>query len=398
MGNFSEVSFPGLGWTFNIPSEAFHIGNFSVKWYGIIIAFGFTLAVIYGGRKAYKWKMSIDGMLDVLIFGTIFGIVGARLYYVAFEWNTYKDNLLDIFKTWEGGIAIYGGIIGAILGAYIACRKSKVNFRNLLDLGALGLLIGQGIGRWGNFMNQEAFGTNTSTALFRMISPKITHTLMSEQAALLEKGITVDPFTPVHPTFLYESIWCLVGFLILHYICTYHRKFKGEIFMLYGVWYGLERMVVEGLRTDSLYIPGTPIRVSQALSALIVVAAAIALIVDFVRLKKGTLPQSATLTADDLAAIAGKHGKRARASLIVAEAVENDKKEEPLHKQKVQFEEMKNLDEVQSVDFENLSEGIEPEDSSVAPSDSESLETQAMKMGNEAEEIPLVFEEDEKNE
>lgn len=399
MGNFSEVTFPGLGWTFNIPSEAFHIGNFSVKWYGIIIAFGFTLAVIYGGMKAYKWKMSIDGMLDVLIYGTIFGIVGARLYYVAFEWSSYKDNLLDIFKTWEGGIAIYGGIIGAILGAYIACRKSKINFRNLLDLGALGLLIGQGIGRWGNFMNQEAFGANTDTALFRMISPKITHTLMAEQATLMEKGMTVDPFSPVHPTFLYESIWCLVGFLILHYICTYHRKFKGEIFMLYGVWYGLERMVVEGLRTDSLYIPGTPIRVSQALSALIVAVAAIALIVDFVRLKKGTLPKSAILTADDLAAIAGKHGKRARAALLVAEAVENDKKVETVQEAKIEFEEMKTLDEVQSVDFENSCEGVEPDDSFTIPTDADIAPTEAVNMGDEPEEIPLVFEEDkQKNE
>lgn len=295
MGDYTTVVFPGLGWEFSIPSEAFHIGSFSVKWYGIIIAFGFTLAVIYGGRHAYKWKMSLDGMTDVLIYGTLFGIVCARLYFVAFQWQDYKDNLWDIFKIWEGGIAIYGGIIGALIGAAIACKVSKVDFLNLLDLGGLGLLIGQGIGRWGNFMNQEAFGSNTTTALFRMYSPKIASQLSMEQAELAAKGMTVDPSLPVHPTFLYESLWCLLGFVLLHFACKYLRKFKGQIFLMYGVWYGAERMVVEGLRTDSLYIPGTAIRVSQALSAVIVLAAAIALIICFCRLSKEKLPPRALL-------------------------------------------------------------------------------------------------------
>ena len=170
MSDFTRVYFPGLGIDFDVPSVAFSIGNYDVHWYGIIIAFGFTLAVLYGGRMAYKWKMSLDGMTDVLIWGTVFGIICARLYYVAFEWNYYSQHLGEIFKIWEGGIAIYGGIIGAIIGAAIGCKIGKINFLNLLDLGALGLLIGQGIGRWGNFFNQEAFGANTDTALFRMLS------------------------------------------------------------------------------------------------------------------------------------------------------------------------------------------------------------------------------------
>lgn len=290
MSNYTRVYFEGLGIDFDLPSVAFSIGGYQVHWYGIIIAFGFILAVLYGGRMAYKWKMSLDGMTDVLIWGTILGIIGARAYYVAFEWSYYKEHLAEIPQIWNGGIAIYGGIIGALIGAAIGCKTGKINFHNLLDLGALGLLIGQGIGRWGNFFNQEAFGTNTDTALFRMWSVKIRDTLRASAETLSAKGMEVDPDMPVHPTFLYESIWCILGFFILHYILKKHRKFKGEIFMLYGVWYGLERMVVEGLRTDSLYIANTTIRVSQLLSLLIVVAALICLIINFVRYKKGKLP------------------------------------------------------------------------------------------------------------
>ena len=155
----------------------------------------------------------------------------------------------------------------------------------------MGLLIGQGIGRWGNFFNQEAFGTNTDTALFRMWSVKIRDTLAASSADLAAKGVTVDPEVPVHPTFLYESLWCVLGFLILNYIVHKHRSFKGEIFVLYGVWYGVERMVVEGMRTDSLYIGSTSIRVSQVLSAVIAVVALVYFIVVMVKKKQGRLPQ-----------------------------------------------------------------------------------------------------------
>ncbi|MGN1124205.1 MAG: prolipoprotein diacylglyceryl transferase [Eubacterium sp.] len=289
MSNYTRVYFEGLGIDFDLPSVAFSIGSYDVHWYGIIIAFGFALAVLYGGRMAYKWRMSLDGMTDVLIWGTIFGIICARAYYVIFEWSYYKDHLAEIPQIWNGGIAIYGGIIGAIIGAWIGCKIGKINFPNLLDLGALGLLIGQGIGRWGNFFNQEAFGTNTSTAPFRMWSLKIHDTLEASSQLLAEKGIEVNPDMPVHPTFLYESVWCILGFFILNYIVHKHRHFKGEIFMLYGVWYGLERVIVEGMRTDSLYIANTTLRVSQLLSMIIVAVFLIAYIVCFVKYKKGTL-------------------------------------------------------------------------------------------------------------
>lgn len=292
MSDYTKVFFDGLGFSVDIPSVAFTIFGYSVHWYGLIIAFGFTLAVLYGGRMAYKWKMSLDGMTDVLIWGTLFGIVGARAYYVAFEWEYYSQHLNEIPAIWNGGIAIYGGIIGALIGAAIGCKIGKIEFLNLLDLGSLGLLIGQGIGRWGNFFNQEAFGANTDTALFRMWSEKIQYTLEASQSTLADKGMTVDPFTPVHPTFLYESVWCLLSFVILHIVVTKHRKFKGEIFMLYGILYGAERMIVEGLRTDSLYIGDTSIRASQLLSAIIVVVALAFFITFMVKYLKDKLPKS----------------------------------------------------------------------------------------------------------
>ena len=290
MSDFTHVYFDGLGIDFNLPSVAFTLFGHQFHWYGIIIAFGFALAVLYGGRGAYKWKMSLDGMTDVLLWGTIFGIVGARAYYVAFEWDYYAQHLSEIPAIWNGGIAIYGGIIGALLGAAIGCKIGKIDYLNLLDLGALGLLIGQGIGRWGNFFNQEAFGTNTTTALFRMWSPKIKDTLEASAETLSAKGMEVDPALPVHPTFLYESVWCLLSFLILHIIVNKCRKFKGEIFMLYGVLYGAERMIVEGMRTDSLYIGNTTLRVSQLLSMIIVVVALAFFIYFMIRTKKNTLP------------------------------------------------------------------------------------------------------------
>lgn len=274
MNDFTQVYFKGIEKAFSIPSVLAEfnlpiIGTVSIRCYGAIIAFGFLLAVLFGGRQAYKWKMSIDKMLDVLIYGTIGGILGARLYYVAFEWDYYSKHLNEIFQIWNGGLAIYGGIIGGILAAYLTCRMNKLNFYNLLDLIGMSLLIGQGIGRWGNFMNQEAFGTNTDLP-WGMKSEKTTDYILSNLDTFREKGITMDPDGFVHPTFLYESLWCLIGFGILFIILKKFRKFSGQMFLCYGVWYGIGRTIFEGLRTDSLYIAHTTIRVSQALSMAIV--------------------------------------------------------------------------------------------------------------------------------
>lgn len=263
--------------------------EFTIRWYGAIIAFGFLLAVLFGGRMAYKWKMSIDKMLDVLIYGTIFGIIGARLYYCIFKWDMYKDNPIEIVQIWNGGLAIYGGIIGGIAAAYIVCKVRKMNFWNLLDLVGMSLLIGQGIGRWGNFANQEAFGTNTEMP-WGMWSSKVADYLSSHYNEITANGITVNPNQAVHPTFLYESIWCLTGFLVLYIITKKFRKFSGQTFLCYGVWYGLERAVVEGFRTDSLYITGTTLRVSQVLSAALAAVCLVILIVMLVKYKKNPKP------------------------------------------------------------------------------------------------------------
>ncbi len=283
MADYTIVYFKGIDRGFEIPSvlAEFNIpflGEMSIKWYGAIIAFGFLLAVLFGGRQAYKWRMSIDKMLDVLIFGTVGGILGARLYYVAFEWDYYANHLDEIFQIWHGGLAIYGGIIGGLLAAFITCKVNKLNFYNLLDLAGMSLLIGQGIGRWGNFMNQEAFGTNTDLP-WGMKSEKTMDYILSNVENFRDKGIVMDPGGYVHPTFLYESLWCLIGFAILYVIMRKFRKFSGQIFLCYGIWYGTGRAIFEGLRTDSLYIGDTTLRVSQLLSAVVVVLFLAALIV-----------------------------------------------------------------------------------------------------------------------
>lgn len=280
-----DVAFTGIGHIFRVSSVfcEFSIGGreFSIKWYGVIIAFGFILAALFGGRQAYVRKMDLNKMIDVLIWGTVGGIIGARLYYCAFKWDYYGSNPLDIIKIWNGGLAIYGGVIGGILAAFITCRVTKLNFLNLLDLVGMSLLIGQGIGRWGNFANQEAFGTN-SAGFMGMSSSKITNYILANQADL--PG--VDAYKPVHPTFLYESLWCLIGFLLLYLIMRKAYKFSGQMFLCYGLWYGAGRAIFEGLRTDSLFIGGTGIRVSQLLSVVAAAVCAVILAITLIRYHK----------------------------------------------------------------------------------------------------------------
>lgn len=260
-----------------------------IRWYGALIAFGFLLAVLWGGRMAYKWKMSLDKMIDVLIFGTFAAIIGARLYYVIFRWDYYSQNPVEIFQIWNGGLAIYGGIIGGLIAAFITCRFNKLNFFNLLDCAGMSLLIGQGIGRWGNFANQEAFGTNTDMP-WGMISEKTTLYLVDHKDELEALGMTVDPYAPVHPTFLYESLWCLGSFIILLVMYKKFRKFSGQLFLSYGVLYGTGRAIIEGFRTDSLYIGDTTLRVSQVLSFAVAMAFLAVLIFMLIRVKKHPRP------------------------------------------------------------------------------------------------------------
>ena len=261
----------------------------TIRWYGAIIAFGFLLAVLWGGRMAYKWKMSLDKMIDVLIYGTFAAIIGARLYYVIFRWDYYSAHPAEIFQIWNGGLAIYGGIIGGIIAAFITCRFNKLNFYNLLDCAGMSLLIGQGIGRWGNFANQEAFGSNTDMP-WGMISEKTTLYLVDHKDELEALGMSVDPYSPVHPTFLYESLWCIGSFLILLVIYKKFRKFSGQLFLTYGVLYGTGRAIIEGFRTDSLYIGDTTLRVSQVLSAVVALIFLAVLVFMLIKVKKNPKP------------------------------------------------------------------------------------------------------------
>ncbi len=293
--DFARVTFGGIDNVFDVSSVfcEFNIGDkfFSIKWYGVIIAFGFTLAALFGGRIAYTWRINLSKMVDVLIYGTFGGIIGARAYYVIFQWDYYSQNPAEIFQIWNGGLAIYGGIIGGLLAAFITCKVEKLNFYNLLDMVGMSLLIGQGIGRWGNYANQEAFGTFTN-GNYGMMSKKVAAYIASHPDKFGLEGVTdVNAYIEennlfVHPTFFYEFAWCMLGFLVLYIILKKFRKFSGQLFLSYGIWYGLGRTFIEGLRTDSLYIGATNIRVSQLLSICIVAVCSVILIGMLIKVKK----------------------------------------------------------------------------------------------------------------
>lgn len=263
------LSFPGLGLEYTLNRVAFTIGPVTIYWYGIIVAAAFLAGICYALWRVKEFGIDGDRMIDVTIVGAIGGIVGARLYYVAFSWDQFKDEPVRIFMTWQGGIAIYGGIIGAFLFGLMMCKLRGVRMLPMLDLAAGGLILGQAIGRWGNFVNIEAFGGNT-TLPWGMTSPSISSYLSSHLEDLSAIHMNIDPSLPVHPTFLYESLWCFTGFIVIA-VYTKHRRFDGELLLLYTAWYGLGRSVIEGLRTDSLLL-GT-IRISQLLAILCVIGA-----------------------------------------------------------------------------------------------------------------------------
>lgn len=262
-----HVSFPGLGINdLVINRVAFSIGSFNVYWYGILIATGLLLAAVYAYVNADRFGVDRNKLFDCVIVGIITAVIGARAYYVLSEWDRYAGDWGEIFNIRDGGIAIYGAIIGGLAGGLIMAKIRKHKFLPLLDIAMIGFLIGQAIGRWGNFFNQEAFGRETDT-LFRMIS---------------ENTVIDGKVVAVHPCFLYESVWCALGFVFLHIFNRKFQKYHGEIFYLYLVWYGFERMIVEGLRTDSLYwtVFGVTFRASQVLSAILFVVGIVMLIIN----------------------------------------------------------------------------------------------------------------------
>lgn len=260
------ITFPGLfDDILTVPTETF----FGIKIYAVMIMVGFLLAAIYAMARAKEFNADGDIVADILIFALPAAIIGARAYYVIHRWDYYSQHTDEIIKVWNGGIAIYGAIIAGAIVIAIYSKIKKIDMLSLLDLGAISLLIGQAIGRWGNFFNAEAYGVTTDLPWGMVIRKSIQTT-----------------GSPVHPTFLYESLWNALGFVILHNYSK-KRKFKGEMTLLYIAWYGLGRAFIEGLRTDSLMIGSTNIRVSQVLAAVTCILATIALIYLY-KTKKGT--------------------------------------------------------------------------------------------------------------
>lgn len=252
------IGFPGVGLSFTINRVAFNVLGKDIYWYAIIIAAGFIIATMYALTVCEKYGVSKDTIYDVAIGGLFCGIIGARLYYVIFDFESYKGSFLNVFKIWEGGLAIYGGIIGASIFAYVYCRKKKLNFLNVFDVCAPGLLIGQAIGRWGNFVNAEVYGRETENFL----------------------RMTINGGGGVHPTFLYESLWCALGLAIVIFLMK-KRKFYGEIFFSYILWYSLGRIVFEGLRRTEyvLYLIKPTdffggVAISQVMAFLLIISSA----------------------------------------------------------------------------------------------------------------------------
>jgi phosphatidylglycerol:prolipoprotein diacylglycerol transferase len=239
--------------------------------YGLVIVFGLVLAVIYCMRRADQFGLTEDHILDGVLWVTPFAFLCARAYYCAFRWDLYAANPISVLYIWQGGIAIYGGVLGAILGMIVFCKIKRISLGATLDLVLMGFLIGQAIGRWGNFFNREAFGAETDAWLRMGLYSPLT-----------------DTITYHHPTFLYESLWNALGFVVLHFLSK-KRTFDGQIALGYALWYGLGRTFIEGLRTDSLYIPGTALRVSQVLAAVSCIAAAVVLAYFVIKPPKKTM-------------------------------------------------------------------------------------------------------------
>ena len=294
------VQFPGLGLSFEIDRVAFTIGGVSIYWYGVCIAVGLCLALVFAFRHSIEFGVDPDSMVDVILIGVVLGIASARAYYVAMAPFEY-ESIWDMLAIRDGGLAIYGGIIGGFLFGGLACKWRKVPVLPMFDLTAMGFLIGQCCGRWGNFFNQEAFGCNT-TLPWGMYSEGTRSYLMGSTVTV-QNGVTIDPNLPVHPTFLYESIWCLVGFILLfRYIKK--RRFNGDITLRYLIWYGAGRFWIEALRTDSLMlVPSIGLRVSQLLAGIAVVAGVAAEIYFTRKFRDKPLMVPLAMTAENKAAV-----------------------------------------------------------------------------------------------
>ena len=273
----AQISFPMLGdWSID-PPYSFNLFGLEIYFYGVIIALGFILAALYCAKRAKEFGLSSDELYELVIWLIPTCIIGARLYYVLFKLDYFIANPDRIFALRDGGLAIYGGIIAGIIVGIIWCRAKRIRVFAVADLTAFGLLIGQSVGRWGNFINREAFGAQTEV--------------------FCRMGLTVPGFETlyVHPTFLYESLWNLLGLIVLHiWSKKGKRKYDGQVFWLYILWYGLGRAWIEGLRTDSLYIGSTDIRVSQLLA---IVSAVVSLAILIINARKQHNPEDMFVNA-----------------------------------------------------------------------------------------------------
>lgn len=278
-----DIRFPHLGIEIASLGKGITIGGFTIAFYGMIIAFGMVMGYLMTAFQAKRTGQEPDLYLDLALWDIVFAVIGARIYYVIFTWDYYKDNLLQIFNTRGGGLAIYGGVIAGVITTIIFGKVRKQNFFQLLDTACIGLITGQIIGRWGNFCNREAFGGYTN-GLFAMQLKQSDVAASNLTHSVLKHAVEIDGtrYIQVHPTFLYESFWN-IGVLIILLLFTKHRKYNGQIFLIYLLGYGLGRVWIEGLRTDQLIFFGTGVAVSQVLSGVLVVASAAILIYRFVK-------------------------------------------------------------------------------------------------------------------
>lgn len=284
MMDVMDIAFPNLGlYLENVP-KTFSIFGFQIALYGVLIAIGVLSGVFMADAIAKKEMDSSDIIWDFAIYAIIFSILGARIYYVVFEWNMYKDNLLEVFNLRNGGLAIYGAVIAAFLTLYVYTRLKKLSFLQMVDVCVPGLILGQAIGRWGNFTNREVFGGYTDNLLAMRLPIEAVRgrDIPAELAAHILEGTN---YIQVHPTFLYESLW---NFFLLCVMLVYrkHKKFQGEIWLLYLGGYGLGRFWIEGIRTDQLYIMGTTLPVSQVIAVVCIVVAVAADVAVRYRIKK----------------------------------------------------------------------------------------------------------------
>ena len=269
----NDIAFPNLNIYLHDVPKSFSVFGFSIALYGVVIAFGMLLGVAISVHDRKSRGLSDEPVWDLALIGIPSGIVGARIYYIIFAWDFYKDDPVQIFNIRQGGLAIYGGVIGALISIYIYCRVKKESFLEVWDSIALGFLVGQALGRWGNFFNREVFGGYTDN-IFAMRLPVEAVRARDISSMLAETIGEGENFIQVHPTFLYESMWNLMLLLLL-YIYRKHKKFSGEIFCLYIAGYGIGRFWIESIRTDQLYITGTTVPVSMVVAGFMVGAAAV---------------------------------------------------------------------------------------------------------------------------